>query len=311
MPSEPDAASVPTGDIVFFVGTGRCGSSLVHEIVARHPDVGFVSNVDDRLPSLGRLGDRNNALYRRVPERMTRKGRPRFAPSEAYRLLDREVSPVVSEPFRDLVASDATPWLIERFRTFFLRRMAAQDTRVFTHKFTGWPRVGFIRAAFPEARIVHVVRDGRAVANSWLQMSWWDGYLGPDRWRFGPLPPHYRAEWEASDRSHVVLAGIAWKLLLDAFDAARAEVPDSDWLELRYEDVLDAPGESFARILDVCRLDMDPTLQTYLATHAPTTGRRASFTRDLDRSSLEQLDASLAAHLAARGYEVGLSASGA
>jgi hypothetical protein len=305
MPSEA------TDDIVFFVGTGRCGSSFVHEIVARHPDVGFVSNVDDRLAAFGRLGTHNNALYRRVPERLTRKGRLRFAPSEAYRLLDREVSPVVSEPFRDLVASDATPWLVERFRTFFLRRMEAQGTRVFTHKFTGWPRVGFIRAAFPRARIVHVVRDGRAVANSWLQMSWWDGYQGPDHWRFGPLAPHHRAEWEAAGRSHVVLAGIAWKMLLDAFDAARAEVPEGDWLELRYEDVLDAPDESFARILEVCRLDMHPDLHAYLASHAPRTGRRASFTRDLDRDALEQLDASLAAHLAARGYDVGLSASGA
>jgi hypothetical protein len=201
--------------------------------------------------------------------------------------------------------------LIDRFRTFFLRRMEAQGTTVFTHKFTGWPRVGFIRAAFPDARIVHVVRDGRAVANSWLQMSWWDGYLGPDRWRFGPLPPHYRAEWEASDRSHVVLAGIAWKLLLDAFDAARAGVPAADWLELRYEDVLDEPDESIARILAICGLDMDPGLRQYLAVHAPTTGRRASFTRDLDPRALEQLTGSLAAHLAARGYDVGLSASGA
>ena len=103
MTSEPDV------DIVFFVGTGRCGSSLVHEIFARHPEVGFVSNIDDRLASLGRLGARNNAIYRRIPEGMTRKGRPRFAPSEAYRLLDREVSPIVSEPFRDLAGVGRDP----------------------------------------------------------------------------------------------------------------------------------------------------------------------------------------------------------
>ncbi|MEY2426226.1 MAG: hypothetical protein QOI61_1798, partial [Actinomycetota bacterium] len=34
----------------FVLGTGRCGSTLVHELLARHHDVGFLSNIEDRLP---------------------------------------------------------------------------------------------------------------------------------------------------------------------------------------------------------------------------------------------------------------------
>ena len=36
----------------FVLGSGRCGSTLAHDVLARHPDVGFVSNVDDRLVPL-------------------------------------------------------------------------------------------------------------------------------------------------------------------------------------------------------------------------------------------------------------------
>ncbi len=39
-----------TSEFAFVLGTGRCGSTLVHEVIARHPDVGFVSNIEDRLP---------------------------------------------------------------------------------------------------------------------------------------------------------------------------------------------------------------------------------------------------------------------
>jgi hypothetical protein len=159
---------------VFLVSAGRSGSSLVQELLARHPDVGFVSNLEDRLPWLpSGAGRWNNALYRRVPPAMTRKGRLRYAPSEAWRALGVQVSPMLVRPVRDLQASDAMPWVTERFRRFFLDRARVQGKPVFIHKFTGWPRTGFVSAVFPDARFIHVVRDGRAVVASDLQTSWW------------------------------------------------------------------------------------------------------------------------------------------
>ena len=65
---------------------------------------------------------------------------------------------------------------------------------------TGWPRAGFLHAVFPDARYVNVIRDGRAVANSWLQMDWWLGYRGPEHWHFGPLSDEHREVWERSGR---------------------------------------------------------------------------------------------------------------
>jgi len=38
--------------LFFVIGTGRCGLTEVAELLARHPDVGFVSNLDDKLSRL-------------------------------------------------------------------------------------------------------------------------------------------------------------------------------------------------------------------------------------------------------------------
>ena len=114
-----------TSDFAFVLGTGRCGSTLVHEVLSRHPDVGFITNVEDRFPLPASMGRWNNDIYRLVPEQLTRKGRLRFAPSEGYRLLDRKVSPMLSTPFRDLMAEDVTPWLSGR--TLRLLRRASAD----------------------------------------------------------------------------------------------------------------------------------------------------------------------------------------
>ena len=291
-------------NFAFMIGTGRCGSSLLNEVVARHPHVGFLSNVEDNLSAMPAAGGRlNRVVYQRVPPRFTQKGRARFAPSEGYRVLERDVSPIISTPVRDLTANDATPWLADRFRAFFTERAAAQGAPVFLHKFTGWPRAGFVNAVMPEAKFVHVIRDGRAVASSLLQMEWWQGFRGPDGWGFGPLPAAYAAEWEESGRSFALLAGLEWKLLMDAFDDAKASVAENLWLDVKYEDVVRAPEEGFRRILDFLGLEWSDAFAAGLAKHTFDVSALTRWRADLDFRSIDLLDASLADHLARLGYK--------
>jgi hypothetical protein len=87
--------------LAFVVGTGRCGSTLVAELIARHPEVGFISNVDESLPKRDLVGRWNNALFARAPERdpslpafphrrrVLERGRLRVAPSEGWSQLER------------------------------------------------------------------------------------------------------------------------------------------------------------------------------------------------------------------------------
>jgi sulfotransferase family protein len=290
---------------VFVIGTGRCGSTMVEEVLARHPGAGFLSNLEDRSRRVGAwTRPWNNRIYDLLPPAFTRKGRLRFAPSEGYRALDREVSPVLSRPWRDLTAADVTPWLAARMRSFFDVRAKAQGRKVFLHKFTGWPRAGFLGEVFPEAAFIHVVRDGRAVANSWLQMEWWEGFNGPDHWQWGPLPPPYEAEWRKSEYSFPILAGILWKLLIDAYDAAAARLPRDRWLEVRYEEVIESPGRAFAEMLDFAGLPADATFSRTLGRLPFGSDRAQAFRRDLSPETVAALSRSLEKHLEGRRYTV-------
>ena len=51
---------------LFIIGTGRCGSTLVQELIAQHPDVGFISNVDMALAPFNPKGRANRLLTRAV-----------------------------------------------------------------------------------------------------------------------------------------------------------------------------------------------------------------------------------------------------
>jgi hypothetical protein len=232
--------------MVFVIGTGRCGSTLVEEVLARHPAIGFITSYEDRLSALRLTGRATASLYRRLPQRMSTKGRARLYPSEGYRVLSAQVSPALARPIRDLVAEDATPWLASRTRAFFARHAQAQGKPIFLHKFTGWPRARFLAEVFPEAKFIHVVRDGRAVASSLLQMPWWEGWGGPERWTYGPLSSSARRAWEEHEHSFAVLAGLQWSLLIEAFEACRSDIGEERWLELRYEDLLEDPAQACA-----------------------------------------------------------------
>ena len=219
-------------------------------------------------------------------------------------MLDQEIAPIMATPFRDLVAEDCTPWLKGRLRAFFETRMAAQGREVFIQHLTGWPRAGFIRAAFPDARFIHVIRDGRAVANSWLQMGWWRGYNGPEGWHLGPLPPRYAEMWEQSGRSFVVLAGLGWRVLIEAFERARALVPDDQWMQVRYEDVVADPRRQIGAMLDFVGLPWNADFERQFAKYPFAGGRVEGFRRDLDAGSLATLEQTIAPTLQSAGYTI-------
>ena len=285
---------------VFVLGTGRCGSTLVHEVLARHEGTGFVTNLDDL--NLRRSSAWQNTVWRRMPPGVTKKGGARFAPTEGYRVLTREVGPILVDPVRDLTGSDATPWLRKRMVQFVEDRSDRLRSPVFLHKFTGWSRAGFLRACFPDALFIEVVRDGRAVANSWLQMDWWLGHHGPDQWHFGPLPPDLQWLWEESDRSFPVLAALGWRLLMASYDDARSQVPEDSWLRVRYEDVLDDPGAAFGSMLDRMGLERTPRFASGLDRYEFSTGRADAFRRDLSVADLAAMEAVLEKPLELLGY---------
>ena len=289
---------------LFVIGSGRCGSTLVHRVLAGHPDVGWISSADDRLRGFGPKGRLNRRLWLASGGAMPEFVRERYQPSEAYRLLADRVSPMLSTPCRDLTAADATPWLSERFARFFEERAAAQGTPVFLHKFTGWPRAGLVHAVLPEARFLHVVRDGRAVANSLLQMPWWHGFGGPESWTFGDLPDEYRQEWEESGRSYPVLAGLEWKILMDAAAKAREAVPGVQWLEVRYEDLVAQPREWFLRILEFVGLSWNDRFGMAYSSHDIRSGRSDAYRQELRPEDVKQLDRVLGGHLERLGYPV-------
>ena len=291
---------MPASRPVFVLGTGRCGSTLVHEVLARHGSTGFITNLDDLGITVS--SQWQNALWRTLPPGATEKGRARFAPSEGYRAIGREMGPLLIDPIRDLTAADATPWVADKVRRFFGTREARLRAPVLLHKFTGWPRAGLLEAIYPDAVFIEVVRDGRAVANSWLQMPWWLGHRGPGGWHFGPLPDDLAALWDQHQQSFPVLAALAWRILMDAYRTSSESVGRDRWLTVRYEDVVADPRGTTAEMLAHMGLGWTKDFERGFSRYQFSAGRTDAYRSDLGGAELAAVESVLGDHLEHYGY---------
>jgi hypothetical protein len=122
----------------------------------------------------------------------------------------------------------------------------------FLAKITGWPRIGYFRELFDDAKFIHLVRDGRAVVRSILNLDWWRGWRGPANWRWGELTEGQDEIWRRYDRSFVALAAINWNILIDAVLQTKEDIPQGAFLEIRYEDLCERPLNTLKEAVDFC-----------------------------------------------------------
>ena len=122
-------------------------------------------------------------------------------------------------------------------------------------KITGWPRIGFLSEVFEDAKFIHVIRDGRAVANSLINVDFWRGWEGPEKWRWGSLSKIHQDEWYNHNQSFIVLAAIQWKILMDAAEKAKIHVDTSRIMEVRYEELCAEPIPLFRKIAEFCEIE--------------------------------------------------------
>ncbi len=145
-----------------------------------------------------------------------------------------------------LDAAHATAGVRARVRQWF-RAQAGSGKLIAEKTPRNVLRIPFLRAALPEARIIHIARDGRDVACSLVPG------IGGAEW-LHLKPPSWRRL--LATRTGVERCALAWKEILEIALDDLASVPH---LQVRYEDLVTRPEDQAARITEYLGLSPIPT----------------------------------------------------
>ncbi|MGD9973886.1 MAG: sulfotransferase, partial [Desulfatirhabdiaceae bacterium] len=160
---------MPVSKPIIIFGTGRCGTTLFQHMFSEHPNLAWMSGLRHLCPDKPFL----NRMLMKLLE---------------YPLLERILKPAIhageypafwehhskgfSTPCRDLLATDVSVKMKHNILNA-MSRLITRKRHTLLLKITGWPGIGFLSEIFHDAKFIHVIRDGRAVAYSLINAGFW------------------------------------------------------------------------------------------------------------------------------------------
>jgi len=301
---------------IFFVGMLRSGTTLMLEVFGARSDVAWFSRLLSRapwLPSvciLERLASRHpnlrSTIYR---SDQIGPGLRRLRRLERLRLGPTEGTPVwrhlLGDRFMDdfLLGVDATDEERERFRSLVTKILRYEGKPRFVAKLTGPARIHYLSSIFPDARFIHVIRDGRAVVNSLLENHpGWRGTFRERQPAWTGLSAEQLQRWKEHESSPSALAAVEWRAVVEAARSEARELPPGRYMEIRYEEFIADPHRRLDEITAFCGLPRSADAHAFLTQRVRIRNMNYQWSNAMEAAQLLQLDLLIGGLLADLGY---------
>jgi omega-hydroxy-beta-dihydromenaquinone-9 sulfotransferase len=231
---------------VFIIGAPGSGTTLLYNTLCAHRDLAYITlnMLRAGIHKHGRfVGDKRTTLFKM--QNLFHRDRASNIPHEANAFwikyfgtynytTEDDFTPEMAAYYRKNVIAVQNLWKRPRFINKNLQHCV---------------RVRILDRIFPDAKFIHIIRDGRAVAYSIMNKK---GEANPTMFLLSLkkiLRDRYRPE-----RSELFNYGRAWAELVKKAREASAFGPDR-YYELRYEDLITRPHDEIKRIADFCEID--------------------------------------------------------
>lgn len=231
----------PPGPAPFVCGVTRSGTTLLRLMLDAHPEVAIPGETH-WVPKLIKAAERGKQTHDDFADLIIDHKRwgDFHLDAEELRARIRQVNP---------------PNAADTIRAFYLVYAEREGKTRYGDKTPGYikemPR---IQRVLPEARFIHIIRDGRDVSLSHLRMNW-----GPESY----------AE--------------SARLWRNRIRKARKQAPRIDnYIEIYFEDLVNDTEGALRRVCEFVELDFDPVMLDY---HERAEGRLAEKARELPRKN--------------------------
>ncbi len=240
-------------DLLFVIGAGRSGTTLLYKGLCLHPEIAWISNYLARFPGslvwpmLNRtvrwfpsarrkawFGVNSNAYFNE--RNLFLKLLP--TPVEGESIYARCGIPVFPDPSWEITERQA-----ECLRKSFTNIRKAQGATLFVSKRTANNRrIPQLVRAFPKSKFLYIVRDGRATATSMVRAPWWHEH--EVWWLKGKTP----RQWEQEGGHPMELAARNWVEEIKEIETGLQVVPKAQIMQIRYEELIENAADIWPEI---------------------------------------------------------------
>lgn len=236
-----------------IIGSGRSGTTILYKLLAIHPELAWFSVLSNKYPgSKGWLRFHKLLDYRGVGKYMKKKiiEPTRFGSFTVPYLRPSEGEDIYAscgfDDGRRMTEEDYDEGMERKLKDLMKMHLEVTGKRRFINKRTAnTQRLRLVNRMFPDAYYVHMIRDGRAVINSYLNVEWWHDTMV---WWLGEKV----SEWEKQGKDPVELAARQWRRNFEEIMANKGIF--KRYMEVRYEDLTKDTRKEIGRILDFCEL---------------------------------------------------------
>ena len=282
---------------IFIIGSGRSGTSVLYNLLSTHPELGWFSNYSAKfynltpLPLLHRILDLP-LLGSVAKQGIVSNNRYSIKPSEAGRIYHDYCG------FESAIKStedDLNPEAEQKLKAAIRRHLRLSGKKRFLNKQTAnTQRIRLIDTMFPDAQYIHIIRDGRAVANSMFNVSWWND---TDIWWLDGMKA---AEWEKQGKPAIELCGLHW--MRDVKEILENKYLFGErYIELKYEDFIQDVHGTMKEITDFCGLGYENGFTKLLPTSLPNMNQK--WKENLTDNQKDVLVTAIGPFLKELGYE--------
>lgn len=225
---------------VFIVGCGRSGTTIFGNSLGKHKRITYLNEPVDLWFS---AFPETDIWYKAH----SRNGKLSFIEDD----VDFRKAKKLSRLFRFATLIKGRPILIEKLPI---------------NNF----RLNFIYKLFPDARFIHIYRNGLEVARSIEKNSKKGGWFGVNKYKWDLLVDYAKNSDDTKNlpalcTTYYDKGLLEWRLSTEAAVDFLSRLPDAAYFETSYADFVEDPVETISRILDFIGVDRDPNVEIFVS----------------------------------------------
>lgn len=269
----------------FIIGIGRSGTTLLRLMFHNHPNIAvpyeshFITDYYNRLDDYGDLSDDTN-----LDKLLTDILQEKLLVQWDHEFDINRIKALMSDNSLESI-----------FNAIYSDYANGKGKSRWADKSDYLDRMHIINNIFPNAKFIHIIRDGRDVANSVLRLPW------------GPTDLIGAAEW--------------WNDCIRLARAVGAVLGDKKYTEVKYEDLVNDPEKELRRLCEFVDEEFSENMLDYhkssnvaipdsrKAQHhnsgePPKTSRTYAWKKEMSKTNVDMFSDYAKHSLKAVGYEV-------